>query len=61
MGNRQTSIRTIGADQNGQMTVEWSLLLAAFGLPTIYVLAMLLAVLAGHYRTLTYVLTLPLP
>jgi len=43
------------------MTVEWSLLLAAFGLPMICVLAMLLSVLAGHYRTLTCVLTLPLP
>jgi Flp pilus assembly pilin Flp len=55
------TIQAIGTDQCGQTTVEWSLLLAAFGLPMIYVLAMLLATLAGHYRTLTCVLTLPMP
>ena len=48
-------------DQAGQTTVEWTLLVAAFGLPMIYVFSVLLASLAEHYRMLTLVLTLPLP
>ena len=49
------------ADQRGQMTVEWSLLIAAFGLPMIVLFGILLATLAEHYRMLTLVLSLPFP
>jgi len=48
-------------DESGQATVEWTLLIAAFGLPMIWVFAMMLATLAGHYKMITCVLTLPFP
>ncbi len=48
-------------DQRGQMTVEWTLLIAAFGLPMIYLFSVLLSMLAEHYRMLTLILTLPFP
>ncbi|MBN1941801.1 MAG: hypothetical protein JW849_00745 [Phycisphaerae bacterium] len=51
----------LSADQAGQMTVEWSLLVAAFGLPMIYLFSVLLAALAEHYRMVTLVLSLPFP
>lgn len=51
----------LSPDQGGQMTVEWSLLLAAFGLPMIVLFGWLLAALAEYYRLLTLVLTLPFP
>jgi hypothetical protein len=51
----------LSADQRGQMTVEWSLLLAAFGLPMIYLFSVLLAMLMEYYRMLSLVLTLPFP
>ena len=58
---RLFNILNLSADQDGQMTVEWSLLIAAFGLPMIYLFSVLLATLAEHYRMLTLVLTLPFP
>lgn len=51
----------LSADRRGQMTVEWSLLIAAFGLPMVFLFGVLLATLAEHYRMLTLVLTLPFP
>jgi Flp pilus assembly pilin Flp len=48
-------------DERGQMTVEWTLLIAAFGLPMIYVFRVMLATLAGHYGMMTCTLTLPFP
>ena len=61
---RQAEKRAIGkflSDQRGQMTVEWALLVAAFGLPMIYLFGILLATLAEHYRMLTLLVTLPFP
>lgn len=43
------------------MTVEWSLLIAAFGLPMIYLFSLLLTALAEYYRMMTLVLMLPFP
>ena len=48
-------------DQDGQTTVEWTLLIAAFGLPMLYVFGVLLGAMVEHYRMLTLVLTLPFP
>ena len=48
-------------DQAGQTTVEWALLLVAFALPMVYVLARALDALAGHYAMVTFLETLPLP
>lgn len=48
-------------DEAGQVTVEWTLLIAAFGIPMIWVFAMTLSLLSAHYRMMTFLLTLPLP
>ncbi len=54
-------IRTIAADATGSVTVEYSLLLAAFGIPMIFVFRLLLAALAEYYKMITFHVTLPLP
>ena len=46
-------------DQTGQTTVEWTLLLVAFGLPMFYVFGVLLSILVEHYRMITFMVTLP--
>ena len=46
---------------SGQMTVEWALLIAAFGLPMIVLFRVMLAALTGFYQMLTCVISLPLP
>jgi len=48
-------------DDTGQTAVEWTLVLAAFGLPMIYVFAMLLSILAEHYRMVAFMESLPFP
>ncbi len=47
--------------QSGQTTIEWTLLLVGFVLPMIYVFRLLLAVLAEHYKMVTFLETLPFP
>ena len=54
-------IRQLHADQRGQATVEWMLILVAFSLPMLWVLRKLLAVLADHYRMVSFLETLPFP
>ena len=53
--------RALWCDDAGQTTIEWTLLLVCFALPMIYVLALLLSALAGHYRMVTFLETLPFP
>ncbi|MGC9453612.1 MAG: Flp family type IVb pilin [Phycisphaerae bacterium] len=48
-------------DQTGQTTIEWALLLGAFGIPMIYVMVLLLGALCEHYRMVTFIEKLPLP
>lgn len=48
-------------DQTGQTTIEWALLLGALGIPTIYLMVLLLGALCEHYRMVTFIETLPLP
>ena len=48
-------------DQRGQVSVEYTLVLAAFGLPMVTAFAWLLGVLAEHYRMVTFIETLPFP
>ena len=55
------TIRALSPAEDGQTTVEWALLLACFGLPMIYVLAVLLSALVEHYRMVTFLQTLPYP
>jgi hypothetical protein len=47
--------------QTGQVVLEYTLLLATFGIPMIYLSKLLLEVLAGHYEMVTFLETLPLP
>ena len=54
-------IHRLSRDSKGQTTVEWTLLLAGFGLPMIFVITILLAVLAEHYKMVTFLETLPVP
>lgn len=48
-------------DEAGQTTIEWTLVLAVFGIPMIYVLKLLLEALAEYYRTVVFFETLPFP
>jgi Flp pilus assembly pilin Flp len=48
-------------DELGQTTVEWALLIAAVGLPLIYVFWALLDILAENYRMVTFLELLPMP
>jgi Flp pilus assembly pilin Flp len=49
------------SDQAGQATVEWTLLVVAFGLPMIYLFRQMLEALAGYYGFVTCIITLPFP
>jgi Flp pilus assembly pilin Flp len=48
-------------DERGQVTVEWTLLIAAFGIPMIWVFAMMLATLSGQFHMITTLISLPFP
>lgn len=54
-------IRRFSRDQAGGATVEWTLLLIAFGLPMVLLARLLLATLIGHYQLATCLITLPFP
>ncbi len=58
---RRRRLRDFHDDQAGQATVEWMLILLGFTVPLIYVLNLLLDVLVVHYRTVTFLETLPFP
>ncbi len=49
------------ADQAGQTTVEWALILVGFGLPMYFVFKLLATILAENYKMLTFIETLPFP
>lgn len=49
------------ADEAGQTTIEWALLIAVVGLPAITVFGWLLSTLAEHYRMVTFLELLPFP
>ena len=53
--------RLPGCRQAGQTAVEYALLLAAFGLPMIFVFRWLLGALAHYYGMVTFLETLPFP
>ena len=48
-------------DETGQATVEYVLLLVAFGLPMFYVFGVLLALMSEYYGMVTFLETLPFP
>jgi len=49
------------ADQAGQTTIEWALLIAAVGLPAVTVFGWLLSILSENYRMVTFMELLPFP
>ena len=55
------SIGSLAADEGGQTSIEWALLLGGFVLPMGYVLALLLDMLVAYYRMVSFLETLPFP
>ena len=51
----------LAADESGQTTIEWALLIAVVGLPAITVFGWLLSILAENYRLVTFLELLPFP
>jgi ABC-type sulfate transport system permease subunit len=51
----------LGGDARGQMTIEWSLVLAAVALPMYFVFALCLRLLVAHFQMVTFMDTLPFP
>ena len=59
-----TAIRRAGvrlADDRGQMTLEWALVLAAFALPMFFVIRVCMSVLVAHFQMVSFLETLPFP
>lgn len=48
-------------DQAGQVTVEWTLLIVAFGIPMIWLFWLMLTTLVEYYRMIVCILSLPFP
>lgn len=51
----------IAADDAGQATIEWALVLAAVALPMFFIIVVCLNLLMAHYRMVTFMETLPFP
>ena len=54
-------LKRLGADDAGQMTVEWALVLALVALPMYFVCATCLKLLVAHFQMITFLETLPFP
>ena len=54
-------IATLSADESGQTTIEYALLLAAVVLPLMVVFRMLLGILATLYEMIVFMIGLPFP
>lgn len=52
---------TVLADEQGAMTLEWALLLAAIALPAYVIFIMMLNTLVEYYRMMTTLNALPFP
>jgi Flp pilus assembly pilin Flp len=51
----------IVADDRGQATVEYTLLLAVFGVPLLVLFAAMLAALSSYFEMVSLIETMPLP
>ena len=60
-GHKRCRLGPKGDSETGQVVLEYTLLLATFGIPMIYLAKLLLEILAGQYAMVTFVETLPLP
>jgi Flp pilus assembly pilin Flp len=54
-------LRRLWADQRGQTTIEYALLLAVIGLPAVAAFGLMLAILAENYKMVTFLELLPFP
>jgi Flp pilus assembly pilin Flp len=54
-------LRRLWADQRGQTTIEYALLLALIGLPAVGAFGLILAILAENYKMVTFLELLPFP
>ena len=61
MSRRSNIAADLHADQAGQASLEWVLLVSVFGLPLAWFSFQGLFMLAAHYRMVTFVDTLPFP
>lgn len=55
------NIMDLHADQSGQASIEWVLLLVAVILPMVYLLNMLLDFMVDFYGMVVFIETLPFP
>ncbi len=50
-----------GLGEQGQTTIEWTLLLAGFGIPMMVAIRWLLGAMTEYYRMISFLETLPFP
>lgn len=55
------NLARLHADQAGQTSVEWVLVLVAFGIPLISLFKLASDALAAHYSRITFFQSLPFP
>lgn len=61
MSRLKSQAAGVWTDQAGQSTLEWTLILAVFALPMIWVIRVLLNTIAEYYRMVSFLETLPYP
>ena len=61
MSVRTSQVGRFQADQAGQSTLEWTLILAVFALPMIWVIRVLLNTIVEYYHMVSFLETLPYP
>jgi len=61
MRKRFNKLLSVLLDDAGQATIEYTLIVAVFGIPMILLCRALLSILVEHYRMVTFLETLPYP
>ena len=61
MRERFNKLRSVLTDDAGQAMIEYTLIVAVFGIPMILLCRALLSILVEHYRMVTFLETLPYP
>lgn len=54
-------MRRLAGDETGQVTIEYVLLLAVFGVPMMYVFGVLLSLMSKYYGMVIFLESLPFP
>ena len=55
------TLRRLWSDERGQTTIEYALLLAVIGLPSVAAFGLMVSILAEHYKMVTFLELLPFP